>query len=345
LFPIDLKSDTITRPGAEMRRAMCEAEVGDDVYGEDPTVRRLEKMGAELLGQEAALYVTSGTQGNLVSLLTHCNRGDGVLVGQEAHMLQYEGGGLAALGGAVPIPMNDEKGLPDIADLERVMKPKGNVHFAYPRLLCLENTHNRAGGHASTPEEISERATWAHDRGLFVHLDGARLFNATVALGVKAADMVKDVDSIQICLSKGLGAPMGSLICASGDFIERARYWRKKVGGGLRQAGIVAAAGIYAFEHNVTRLAEDHENARSMKEILRKGGLRVGDVRRPTNMVYFGTPDEQSADRLLEACRRRQVIFNKTAPDTFRLVTHLNVSREQAIQAAEIIAEEFQNRQ
>jgi threonine aldolase len=225
------------------------------------------------------------------------------------------------------------------------MKPAGNVHLAYPRLLCLENTHNHAGGHASAPEEISDRATWAHARGLLVHLDGARLFNAVVALGAKAAEMVKDVDSVQICLSKGLGAPMGSLVCASGDFVERARYWRKKVGGGLRQAGIVAAAGIYAFGHNLKRLAEDHENARLIKEILQKGGLRVGEVRRPTNMLYFGTPDEQSADRLLGACRKRQVIFNKTAPDTFRLVTHLDVSREQAIRAAEIIAEEFQNRE
>ncbi|MDR3230016.1 MAG: threonine aldolase family protein, partial [Synergistaceae bacterium] len=229
LFPIDLKSDTITKPDAEMRRAMCEAEVGDDVYGEDPTVRRLEKMGADLLGKEAALYVTSGTQGNLVSLLTHCGRGDGVILGQDSHILNYEGGGLAALGGMVPIPVDDEKGIPDMATLERAMKPKGNVHFAYPRVLCLENTHNRAGGHASAPEEIAERVSWAHKQGLSVHMDGARLFNATVAWSVTPAEMVKDVDSVQICLSKGLGAPMGSLICASGEFVERARYWRKKV--------------------------------------------------------------------------------------------------------------------
>ncbi|MDR3265158.1 MAG: threonine aldolase, partial [Synergistaceae bacterium] len=177
---------------------------------------------------------------------------------------------------------------------------------------------------------------------LFIHVDGARLFNATVALGVTPAEMVKDADSVQICLSKGLGAPMGSLICASEDFVERARYWRKKVGGGLRQVGIVAASGVYALEHNLDRMKEDHENARLIKDILQKGGLRVGDVCRPTNMVYFGTPDERSADRLLETCRKRRVIFNKTAPDTFRLVTHLNVSREQAIRGAEIIAEEFQ---
>ncbi|MDR1732126.1 MAG: low-specificity L-threonine aldolase [Synergistaceae bacterium] len=345
VFPIDLKSDTVTKPSEEMRKAMYAAEVGDDVYGEDPTVRRLEVMAAELLGKEDALYVTSGTQGNLVALLTHCGRGDGVLVGQGAHVLNSEGGGLCALGGMVPIPVKDEKGLPALADLNHVMKPKGNVHLAYPKLLCLENTHNSGGGHASTPEEIYERASWAHEQGLSVHLDGARLFNASTALGVKPAEIVRAVDSVQICLSKGLGAPMGSLICASKDFIERARYWRKKVGGGLRQAGIVAAAGIYAFEHNIDRLAEDHENARRIKEILQKGGLRTEEVRRPTNMVYFGTADERSADRLLEACKKRQVLFNKTAPDTFRLVTHLDVSREEAVQAATIITEEFNRQQ
>lgn len=325
-----------------MRRAMSEAEVGDDVYGEDPTVVRLEKTAAELLGKEAALYVTSGTMGNLVALLTHCRGGDGVIAGQYAHILMYEGGGLAALGGLVPIPVDDAKGIPDMAALKQILPPADNVHCAPARLLCLENTHNRAGGHASTPAEISERAAWAHDNGLSVHIDGARLFNATTALGVKPAEMARNVDSVQVCLSKGLGAPMGSLICASRDFIERARFWRKKVGGGLRQAGVVAAAGIYALEHNLGRLPEDHGNARLIQDALRKGGLHIREVARATNMVYFATSDEQSADRLLAACRKRQVVFNKTAPDTFRLVLHLDVSREQATAAAEIIVKEFQ---
>jgi threonine aldolase len=324
-----------------MRKVMSEAEVGDDVYGEDPTVVRLEKKAAALLGKEAALYVTSGTQGNLVSLLTHCGRGDGAIVGKGSHILNNEGGGLCALGGIVAMQVDDDKNLPSVSNLDYLLHPKDNVHFAQAKLLCLENTHNRGGGHASSPQEVAELANWAHSHGLAVHVDGARLFNAAVAQNVSPLDLAKDVDSVQICLSKGLGAPMGSLICASKDFVEWARFWRKKVGGGLRQVGIVAAAGLYALDHNIGRLAEDHENARSIKDILQKSGLRVPEVSRPTNMVYFGTPDEASADKLLAACRKRRVIFNKTAPDTFRLVTHLNVSREQAATAAKIIVEEY----
>ncbi|MDR2179971.1 MAG: low-specificity L-threonine aldolase [Synergistaceae bacterium] len=339
--PIDLKSDTITKPSAEMRKAMSQAEVGDDVYGEDPTVVRLEEKGAELLGKEAALYVTSGTQGNLVSLLTHCGRGDGAIVGKDSHILNNEGGGLCALGGIVAMQVEDRGSLPSVSDLNYLLHPKDNVHFAQARLLCLENTHNRGGGYAASPEEVAELVGWAHGHGLAVHVDGARLFNAAVAQNVEPSALVKDVDSVQICLSKGLGAPMGSLICASRDFVERARFWRKKVGGGLRQAGIVAAAGLYALEHNIDRLAEDHENARRVKDILQKGGLRVPEVGRPTNMVYFGTPDEARADKLLAACRKRRVIFNKTAPDTFRLVMHLDVGQERAAAAAKIIVEEY----
>jgi threonine aldolase len=237
--------------------------------------------------------------------------------------------------------VDDAKSLPSVAELNRSLPDAGSVHFVQAKLLCLENTHNRGGGHASSPLEIAERADWAHQRGLSVHLDGARLFNASAALGVEPSEIAKSVDSVQICLSKALGAPVGSLICSSGEFVARARRWRKKVGGGLRQAGIVAAAGLFALSRNIARLAEDHENARLMKEILQKGGLRVLDAQRPTNMVYFSTKDEAEADRLLAACRGRRVIFNKTAPDTFRLVTHLDVSREQALTAANVIAEEY----
>lgn len=338
MFPIDLRSDTVTKPCAEMRRAMAEAEVGDDVYGDDPTVLRLEEEAAGLLGKEAALYVTSGTQGNLVSLLTHCGRGEGVILGRESHILNFEGGGMACLGGIMPLAADDPSGLPGIPDMEAVLKPANNVHFVRARLLCLENTNNRRGGHASTPQEISERAAWAHDRGLDVHIDGARLFNAAVALGVKPADLVRDVESVQICLSKGLGAPMGSLVCASRAFVERARFWRKRLGGGLRQAGIVAAAGLYALRHNIERLAEDHENARRIASTLADAGLDVFMAARPTNMVYFRAKDVPSADRILESCRRERVVFNKSAPDTFRLVTHLDVSAEAALEAASIIA-------
>lgn len=338
MFPIDLRSDTVTKPCAAMRRAMAEAEVGDDVYGDDPTVLRLEEEAAELLGKEAALYVSSGTQGNLVALLTHCGRGEGVILGRETHILNFEGGGMACLGGIMPLPADDPSGLPGIPEMEAVLKPADNVHFVRARLVCFENTNNRRGGHASTPQEIAERSAWAHGRGLSVHIDGARLFNAAVALGVKASDLVHDADSVQICLSKGLGAPMGSLVCASRDFVERARFWRKRLGGGLRQAGVVAAAGLYALRHNIGRLAEDHENARRIGAILAEAGLTVFMAERPTNMVYFKARDVASADRILEICRGEKIIFNKSAPDTFRLVTHLDVSAEAALKAASIIA-------
>ncbi|RRD64037.1 low-specificity L-threonine aldolase [Fretibacterium sp. OH1220_COT-178] len=337
LFPIDLRSDTVTKPCAAMRRAMAEAEVGDDVYGDDPTVLRLEEEAAGLLGKEAALYVTSGTQGNLTAILTHCGRGEGVVLGRETHILNFEGGGMACLGGVVPLAADDPSGLPGIPEMEAVLRPADNVHFVRARLVCFENTNNRRGGHASTPQEISERASWAHSRGLSVHIDGARLFNAAVALGVRAADLVRDADSVQICLSKGLGAPMGSLLCASRDFVARARFWRKRLGGGLRQVGVVAAAGLYALRNNIDRLAEDHENARRIGEILAEGGLEVSAAKRPTNMVYFKAKDVSSADRILEACRSKGVLFNKSAPDTFRLVTHLDVSAEAAREAASLI--------
>jgi len=320
---------------------MSEADVGDDVYGEDPTINRLEKAAAELLGMEDALYVSSGTQGNLVSLLTHCSRGDGVILGLGSHIMCSEGGGLCALGGLVPIPVDDAGGLPSAADLDRALPPTDNVHLARAKLLCVENTHNRRGGSASSPEEISALTDWASKRGLLVHMDGARLFNASVAQGIKPSELLKGVYSVQICLSKGLGAPMGSLICASSSFVNEARFWRKKVGGGLRQAGIVASAGLFAITNNVARLADDHENARLILEALKKGGLQVSEVERPTNMVYFSTLDEKSADRLRDACLKRGVLFNKSAPLAFRLVTHLDVSHEQALEAAKIIVEEY----
>ena len=342
---IDLRSDTVTRPTEAMRQAMARAEVGDDVYGEDPTVRRLEERAAELLGKEAALFVTSGTQGNLVSLLTHCGRGDGVILGRESHIMYFEGGGLAVLGGIMPLPVNDSegdsRGLPSIPDMEGMLRPAEDVHYVRAKLVCLENTHNRMGGHASTPEEIASRAAWAHANGLKVHVDGARLLNAAVALGVSPSALVKDVDSVQICLSKGLGAPMGSLVVSSREFVGRARFWRKKLGGGLRQAGIVAAAGLYALERNVERLAEDHGNARLIGSILAEGGLKVFQAARPTNMVYFSAGDAAAADRLYAACREEGVLFNRASADSFRLVTHLDVSAGDARRAAEVIVRAF----
>ena len=336
---IDLRSDTVTKPSEEMRRAMAAAEVGDDVYCEDPTVRQLEEMAAEMLGKEDAIYVTSGTQGNLVALLTHCGRGDAVILGRNSHIMNFEGGGMAVLGGILPLTADDSDGLPSLESMAPLLRPADNVHFAQARLLCLENTHNNRGGHASTPEEVARRAEWAHGAGLSVHIDGARIFNAAAALRVAAAEIARSVDSVQICLSKGLGAPMGSLICAGRDFVRRARFWRKKVGGGLRQAGIVAAAGIYALTHNVSRLVEDHENARRIGAVLENGGLAVSRAGRPTNMVYFRAESAAAADALLARCRDRGVLFSKSTPDTFRLVTHLDVSAEDAVRAAETIVE------
>lgn len=334
---IDLRSDTVTKPSEAMRRAMAEAEVGDDVYRDDPTVKRLEERAAEMLGVEAAIYVTSGTQGNLVSLLTHCGRGDGVILGRDSHIMNFEGGGMAVLGGILPMAVDDSSGIPSVEAMSSQLKDASNVHFVRAKLVCFENTNNRRGGHASTPDEVSARAKWAHSEGMKVHIDGARLFNAIVSLGVKPSDMVKDVDSVQICLSKGLGAPMGSLICSTRDFVERARFWRKKVGGGLRQVGIVAAAGLYALEHNVDRLAEDHENAKTIGTILADGGLSVSWPQRPTNMVYFTAKSTEAADKIHAACHEQGIWFNKTSPDTFRLVTHLDISRESAVKAAETI--------
>ena len=341
LFPIDLRSDTVTKPSAEMRKIMSEAEVGDDVYGDDPTVVRLEKLAAELLGKEAALYVTSGTQGNLVALMTHCSHGDGVILGRDSHVMLMEGGGLCALGGMVPVLADDSKGLPSIAELDRILPKTDNVHLARAKALCVENTHNRCGGYASSLEEVAVLTDWAHERGLIVHMDGARLFNAAVALKVKPSELVKGCDSVQICLSKGLGAPMGSLICGSADFIREARFWRKKLGGGLRQVGIVASAGLFGLSNNISRLADDHANAQLIIDTLREGGVPVLEVARPTNMAYFSVPDEKSAGKLLEACLKRRVIFGKAVSCKFRLVTHMDVSREQAQAAAKIVAEEY----
>ncbi|WP_286951742.1 MULTISPECIES: low-specificity L-threonine aldolase [Aminobacterium] len=339
-FPIDLKSDTVTKPSEEMRRAMYEAEVGDDVYSEDPTVLRLEEKAAEITGKEAALFAVSGTMGNLVSLLSHCNRGDGVIIGTYSHINNYEGGGLSALGGLFPILVDDSSGIPSQESIGEKCLPK-NVHYAPARLLCLENTHNKCGGIAVSPERFAETGEKAKDMGLPVHLDGARLFNAALAWGADISVYTSRVDSVQLCLSKGLGAPVGSVICASSDFIDRARHWRKRVGGGMRQAGVIASAGLYALDHNIDRMIEDHENAKRIAYILQDGGLAVEENGRQTNMVFFSIPENgPTASMLIDSCARRGVYFTAMGERRVRLVTHLDVSKEQAVKAAEIIVEE-----
>ncbi|MBN1857800.1 low-specificity L-threonine aldolase, partial [Candidatus Bipolaricaulota bacterium] len=289
---IDLRSDTVTQPTGAMREAMFTAAVGDDVYGEDPTVCALEDTMADMLGFEAALFVASGTMGNLVAVLTHAGRGDEVIIGDRSHTFLYEAGGISALGGVHPhtIPNDDDGTLALDAILEAIRTD--NIHFPRSRALCLENTHNRCGGTVLGIEYVDSACELAHEHGLAVHLDGARLLNAATALGVPASELTRHVDSVMICLSKGLGAPVGSVLCGSRRFIEQALRIRKLVGGGMRQAGILAAAGMFALSHHVDRLADDHRRATCLAEgISAIPGLRLlgsGPGGMPeTNLVYF----------------------------------------------------------
>lgn len=324
---IDLRSDTVTHPTPEMREAMFEAEVGDDVYREDPTVNRLEAMAAGIMGKEAALFTTSGTQSNLIAVLTHTHHGDEIIVGDEAHILWYEVGGAATLGGVImrTVP-NDRCGRLNLDDIDRAIRGK-DIHYPQTTLLCLENTHNRCGGAVLTPEYTGEVCNLAHTRGLKVHLDGARIFNAAVALGIPACTLARNSDSVAICLSKGLSAPVGSLLCGSKDFIERARKFRKMLGGGMRQAGIIAAAGIVALETMVDRLAEDHANARRLAQGLAGiKGITLAQDDIPTNIVMFHLSPELSVVEFFEGLEKAGVKVGLRDGRPFRAVTHRMVS-------------------
>ena len=266
---IDLRSDTVTQPTEAMRRAMAEAEVGDDVYGEDPTVNRLEELAAELMGKEAALLVSSGTQGNLLGVLANCRRGDEIIMGEKAHIFWNESAGVAALGGIqIRLVPNQSRGALTPQDVEAAIRTRGNPHFPPTTLVCLENTQNRCNGGVLTVEDTRAVCNVAHSHGIPVHLDGARIFNAAVYLETPVREMVRDVDNVTFCMSKSLSAPVGSLLCGSREFITEARRWRKMVGGAMRQAGVVAAAGIVALESMTERLAEDHANARRLSRGL-----------------------------------------------------------------------------
>jgi threonine aldolase len=317
---IDLRSDTVTKPTAEMRAAMLAAEVGDDVYGEDPTVNRLEALAALRLGKEAALFVCSGTQSNLLALLSHCERGDEYIVGQQGHTYKYEGGGAAVLGSIQPQPLDYEAdGSLDLARVESVIKPDDS-HFARTRLLCLENTQ---GGKVLALDYLKRAHDFTRERGLGLHLDGARVFNAAVHLEVPVTEISRHFDSVSVCLSKGLGAPVGSVLCGSKELIAKARRWRKVVGGGMRQAGMLAAAGIFALENHVERLAQDHQNARSLAEQLsRIDGIKVAPAQ--TNMVFM-TLEPQRSVRMREFLKSRGMLIS--GQGTIRLVTHLDVDR------------------
>ncbi|MGE5338260.1 MAG: low-specificity L-threonine aldolase [Gemmatimonadota bacterium] len=327
--PIDLRSDTVTRPTAGMRRAMLEAEVGDDVFGDDPTVNRLQAVLAERLGFEAGLLMPSGTQSNLSALMAHCQRGDEVIVGQNAHTYRYEAGGAAVLGSIQPQPLEHapDGSLP-LEKIAAAIKPD-DPHYARTRLLALENT---IGGKAVPLAYCRQATDLAHSRELATHLDGARYFNAVTALGCGERELAAGFDSVSVCLSKGLGAPVGSVLLGSRELIVRAKRARKMLGGALRQAGVLAAAGLYALEHHVSRLAEDHANAQRLADGLRAIDALAVDGPH-TNMVFVRMPQDRAA-ALAAFLRERRVIVLPNSP--MRLVTHLDVDRagiERAVRA------------
>jgi threonine aldolase len=321
---VDLRSDTLTQPTAAMRRAMAEAEVGDDVFGEDPTVNRLEALAADTLGKEAGLFVSSGTMANLVSQMAHCGRGDEIILGDQAHTFYHEQGGTAAVAGIHPhtIP-NQPDGTLRLEDIEAAIRPD-NVHFPVTRLVLLENTHNRCNG-APLDEAYLRSVRALTDRyDLRIHMDGARLFNAAVALGVDAAVLAAEVDSVSICLSKGLGAPVGSVVCGSAAFIARARRVRKVLGGGMRQAGVIAAAGIVALAEMIPQLAEDHANAKKLAQGLAAiDGLALDPDTVRTNIVYFEADRPGlEAQAFLNRLAAEGVKILATGNRQFRAVTH-----------------------
>lgn len=333
---IDLRSDTVTKPSPAMRRAMAEAEVGDDVYRDDPTVNRLERHAAKLLGCEAALFTTSGTQANLIAIISHCQRGDEYIVGQTAHTYRYEAGGAAVLGSVQPQPIEfEDDSTLDLAKVAAKIKPD-DIHFARTRLLCLENTQN---GKALPLPYLAQAAAFARGRGLKLHLDGARLMNAVVKDGVAVTDITGHFDSISLCLSKGLGAPVGSILAGRGAFIEEARKWRKMVGGGMRQAGILAAAGLFALEHNVQRLADDHRHAAMLASGLASlTELTVEVHPAQTNMVFFRC-DPSRAAALGQFLAGRGILVSAGA--VTRLVTHLDVSGDDIARVLQAIGDFF----
>jgi len=333
---VDLRSDTVTRPTAAMRAAMAAAEVGDDVFGDDPTVNRLQETIATLLGKEAALFVASGTQGNIVSILSHCGRGDEYIVGQMAHTYRWEGGCAAALGGVQPQPLEHaaDGSLP-LAAIDDAVKPD-DPHYAKSRLLCLENT---IGGKALSVSYLAEACALAKRRGLATHLDGARLFNAAVALGgdprATARAIAAPFDTVSVCFSKGLGAPLGSAIVCPRDFIARAHRWRKMVGGGMRQSGIVAAAALHALEHHVERLADDHALAARLYDGI--AGLPGLAVERPQTNIVFADVKSERAAGVLAHLRSRGILA--TGGKRLRFVTHLDVDRAGIDRAIAAMAE------
>ncbi len=345
---IDLRSDTLTIPTPAMREAMATCDVGDDVFGEDPTINKLQDMAAEKLGFEAGLLVCSGTMGNLTALMTHCGRGEEIIVGDQSHIYIYEGGGSAVVGGIHPRAVqNQPDGTLKLDDIARAIRPK-DQHYPESRMIALENTHNRMGGAVLSPDYIEQVAELAHAHDLKLHIDGARIFNAAAALNVDVREFTRHADSLTFCLSKGLSAPVGSVLCGSHEFIKLAFKRRKVLGGGLRQGGIIAAAGIVGLEQMTGRMRDDHAHARALAEGITKiEGLHVDVNSVQSNMVYFDVDPALPFDAA-ELCKRaaiERVKMLPTAPRRIRMVTHCYVSREEAIEAAQVIAHVVQNRQ
>lgn len=326
---INLRSDTQTLPTAEMLDAMRNAPLGDDVFGEDPTVNRLEQLSAEILGKEEALFVASGTMGNLCALMSHTRPGDEVILEGDSHTYYYEVGGFSALAGLSPRMIPGLNGIINVDQIKQSLRPK-DLHFPPTTLLCLENSHNRGGGTVYPVQLIDEICRFAHEGGLKVHIDGARIFNAAVSLKVDVKELVKNADSVMFCLSKGLSAPVGSMLAGSSNFIKRARKNRKMLGGGMRQAGVLAAAGIIAIEKMVERLADDHTNARFLAEELNKlDGLKIDLETVQTNMIYCDISQlKVQVTTFLEILKDKGILVSPVPPSRIRLVTNRHVSRE-----------------
>jgi threonine aldolase len=335
---IDLRSDTVTRPTAAMRAAMQAAELGDDVFHEDPTVNRLEERVAAVLGKEAALFVPSGTMSNQICIKAHTQPGDELICDANCHVYNYEAGGPAVLSSVMCRTIDGDCGVIDVTQLEGKVRPN-NDHLVRTRLVCLENTHNRGGGKVYPLEKVQAISAWTRQNGLILHLDGARLWNAVVATGVPAKTWASFCDSVSVCFSKGLGAPVGSALAGPREFVTKARRIRKLFGGGMRQAGVLAAAALYALEHHVNRLADDHRNARLLAQaVADTPGLRLTPPEVDTNILIVEVdPDLGTGQQVADALKARGVLVIATAPRTIRAVTHLDVSAAQAEKAAELV--------
>lgn len=335
---IDLRSDTVTKPTEEMRKAMYNAEVGDDVYREDPTVTLLEEKAADILGKEAALFVTSGTQGNQIAVLTHCRPGQEIILEAESHIFYYESGAVAALAGVQTRTIVGNRGAMAPLDVNSAIRDF-DIHYPITGLICLENTHNRAGGAILPVDYMKEIYSVAHENQVPVHIDGARIFNAAAAAKVDVKEFAQQADTVQFCLSKGLGAPVGSIIAGSSEFIKAARIWRKRLGGGMRQAGVLAAPGLIALTKMKDRLEEDHEHAQLLANgIQNMNGLQVVN-QVDTNIIVVDVKDLGiSSNQFVNELRSQGILAGSAGETTVRFVTHFNVTREQIKSAFDIIS-------